>query len=134
MGETDQAEAAALKIQSRYRAFRTRRELAGLQLSKPEWHAVLGKVDILLRTSQFADAQPKQLSVRGKWIRGLGSASAIGRVRSECTVLLACYVQGCKLYASADRAVQVEMTGCYCEKNIGQIPCTVQFTHSLLQA
>lgn len=80
MARTEHAEAAAVKIQSHYRAFRTRRELAGLKLSKPDWPNLLGKVDILLRTSQFAEAQPKQLSVRGKWIRGLGSASAIGRV------------------------------------------------------
>lgn len=77
----DPAQDAAIKIQARYRSFRKKRQLAGLALSKTDWSTLLNKVDILLRTSQFEDAHPKQLSVRGKWVRGLGSAGAIGRVR-----------------------------------------------------
>lgn len=80
MSTSETSHKAALRIQSHYRAFRTRRELAGLTLAKPDWQALLNKVDLLLKTSQHADAQPKNLSVRGKWVRGLNSASAIGRV------------------------------------------------------
>ena len=82
----DPAQDAARKIQVRYRSFRKKRELAGLALSKTDWNSLLNKVDIVLRTSQFKEAQHKQLSVREKWIRGLGSAGAIGRVRL-CLIL-----------------------------------------------
>ena len=81
MSADDPAQLAARKIQERYRSFRKKRELAGLALSKTDWNSLLSKVDTVLRTSQFEEAQPKKLSVRGKWIRGLGSAGAIGRVR-----------------------------------------------------
>ena len=81
MSASDPAQVAARTIQERYRSFRKKRQLAGLALSKTDWSSLLSKVDIVLRTSQFDEAQPKQLSVRGKWIRGLGSAGAIGRVR-----------------------------------------------------
>ena len=76
----DPAQDAAIKIQARYRSFRKKRQLAGLALSKTDWSTLLNQVNIVLRTSQFEDAHPKQLSVRGKWVRGLGSAGAIGRV------------------------------------------------------
>lgn len=109
---TDKSDAAARNIQSHYRAFRTRRELAGLNLSKADWQSTLSKVNILLRTSQFADAQPKELSVRGKWIRGLGSASAIGRVRSQCFERLVFWPFLQHLYAVANREVQMVMTDC----------------------
>ena len=90
MSANDPAQIAARKIQERYRSFRKKRELAGLALSKTDWSSLLNKVDIVLRTSQFQEAQPKKLSVRGKWIRGLGSAGAIGRVRlSPC---FACFL------------------------------------------
>ena len=81
MSANDPAQIAARKIQGRYRSFRKKRELAGLALSKTNWNTLLNTVDIVLRTSQFEEAQPKKLSVRDKWIRGLGSAGAIGRVR-----------------------------------------------------
>ena len=83
MSEVEAANAAALKIQSRYKAYRTRRAIDGMALSKADWQTVLNQVDILLRSSQFKEAQPKELSVRGKWIRCLGSAGAIGRVSAR---------------------------------------------------
>ena len=79
----DPAHEAAVKIQSRYKAYRTKRAMDGMALSKGDWHTLLSQVDILLRSSQFKEAQPKELSVRGKWVRCLGSAGAIGRVRSS---------------------------------------------------
>lgn len=77
----DPAQEAAKTIQERYRSFRKKRELAGLALSKSEWTPLLNQVDSVLRTSQSEADQPKQLSVRGKWLKGVGCAGAIGRVR-----------------------------------------------------
>jgi len=61
--------------------------MAGFALSKGDWHTLLQQVNILLRSSQFEEAQPKELSVRGKWLRCLGSAGAIGRV---CVIHATC--------------------------------------------
>ena len=72
---------AARTIQDRYRSFRKKRELAGLALSKSEWNPLLNQVDSVLRTSHAEDVEPKQLSVRGKWLKGVDCAGAIGRVR-----------------------------------------------------
>jgi len=93
VSDTDSEHNAARKIQSRYRAFRTRRAMAGFALSKGDWHTLLQQVNILLRSSQFEEAQPKELSVRGKWLRCLGSAGAIGRVcvKGHATCFLAKY-------------------------------------------
>lgn len=79
--QKDPAQEAVRTIQERYRSFRKRRELAGLALSKSDWGPLLNQVDTVLRTSQSEEAQPEQLSVRGKWLRGVGCAGAIGRVR-----------------------------------------------------
>lgn len=77
--QKDPAQEAVRTIQERYRSFRKRRELAGLALSKSDWGPLLNQVDTVLRTSQSEEAQPEQLSVRGKWLRGVGCAGAIGR-------------------------------------------------------
>ena len=90
MSEVEAANAAALKIQSRYKAYRTRRAIDGMTLSKADWQTVLNQVNILLRSSQFKEAQPKELSVRGKWVRCLGSAGAIGRVSARLPCSASC--------------------------------------------
>lgn len=110
---TDPAQDAARKIQERYRSFREKRELAGLALSKTGWTSLLNKVDIVLRTSQFEEAQPKQLSVRGKWIRGLGSARAIGRVRLQLVFLSDLFRSSCTLTTLCSRDIQTYSFYCH---------------------